>query len=815
LLHDIHYALRSLRRSPSLVITALAALTLGIGANTAIFSVINAVMLRPLSYPDPDRLVQVALNTKEGKGRTLSIPEFLHCRAQTGVLQDVAAYDFGGPGVNLTGGDQPEQVKGIHVSADYFRLFGAPVVLGRTFSAEEDRPGGVRVVVIGNGLWRRGFAADPALAGKTISLGNEPYVVIGVLRQNFDPDPPADLWLPLQADANSVSQAHYIRVAARLKPGVTLSRVQTQLKLSAAEFRRKFPLFDKLAEFGADPLRDSVVTNVRAALLILGGTVSFVLLIACANVANLLLARTAGRRREIAIRAALGAGRRRIVAQLLTESLLLSVSGGLLGLVVGYLGVRALLAINPGDIPRIGEQGSAVTLDWRVLAFTAGVSVITSILFGLMPALSASRVDLSAAIQEGGSRSGSALRQNKARSLLVVTEVALALVLLMGAALLIRTFAALRAVDPGIDVHDVLTCEMSLSGKRFETSAGIAQVVRDVEQRVGSLPGVVAVSSSWSLPLELAFSDTVNIEGRPLGNGPIHGIASMRPVSPQYFGVFRIPLLRGRLFTQRDDGAASGVVLISQAMAKKFWPDGEPLGERLSIDKYMGPEFAAPPRQIIGIVGDARDRGLNRYPEPMMYLPQAQVPDGLTALHARILPITWVVRTRSEPYSLSAAIQEELREASGGLPVSRIRSMERVVGQSTARSDFNTVLLVAFAGIALGLAAIGIYGVMAYSVQQRTQEMGVRMALGATPQQVRNMVVFQGMRLALSGVVLGVAASLGLTRVMASLIYGVSPSDPVVISAVCLQLSIVALVATYVPSRRATRIDPVEALRHE
>jgi putative ABC transport system permease protein len=568
------------------------------------------------------------------------------------------------------------------------------------------------------------------------------------------------------------SQAHYIRVAARLKPGVTLARARAQLKLSAAEFRRKFPLFDKAAEFDADPLRDSVVTNVRTALLILGGTVGFVLLIACANVANLQLARGAGRRREIAIRTALGAGRRRIVSQLLAESLLLSIAGGLLGLALGYVGVRALLAINPGDVPRIGEHGSAVTLDWRVLAFTAGVSIITSILFGLIPALSASRIDLSAAIQEGASRSGSSVRQNKARSLLVVTEVALALILLIGAALLIRTLVALRSVDPGIDARSVLTCEMSLSGKRFERTAGIAQMVRDVEQRVGSLPGVIAVASSWSLPLELAFSDSFIIDGRPLANGPVHGVASMRPVSPQFFGVFRIPLLRGRLFTERDDDAASGVVLISQAMAKKFWPAGDPLPDRLSIDKYIGPEFAAPPRRIVGIVGDARDRGLN------------------------------ATRT-DDVYSTGAG--------------SRWNDRARRAHSSSYLGDSHEdrALLVVFAGIALGLAAIGIHGLMAYSVQQCTQEMGVRMALGATPEQLRNMVVFQGMRLALSGVVLGVAASLGLSRVMESLIYGVNASDPIVFSAVCLLLTVVALVATYIPSRRATRIDPVEALRHE
>ncbi len=820
LLQDVRYAGRMLRRSPGFAATAISALALGIGANTAIFTVVNTVLLQPLAYPEPDRLVQLELSSPQGNGNITSIPKFIIWREQTQVFQDVAAYDLGGPGVNLTGGDRPEQLKGVHVSAEFFRLFGARVVAGRTFSAEEDRPGGPPLAVIAGGLWRRRFGSDLNLVGKSIDLGGEPFTVIGILDSTFTSDPPADIYLPLKADPNSTDQAHYLRAAARLKPGVTLEKAKAAMKVAAEQFNRKFAAaagarLGPQGSFTAEPLRDTIVGDVRKALLVLLGAVSLVLLIACANVANLLLARATIRHREIAIRAAIGAGRGRLIRQLLTESVLLSLAGGLLGLGLGYFGVRGLLSINPGNIPRIGEQGSGITLDWRVLVFTLGVSVFTGVLFGLIPAFNASRTDLNATLKESGLRAGSGLRQNKARSILVVTEMALALVLLVGAALLIRTFGALRSVDPGFDARNVLTMQMSLTGTRFNKAAGVNQLVREVQRRVESLPGVTALASTCCLPLEGGFGLPLTIEGRPLTDGPFHGGASWHPVSPRYFQVFKIPLVRGRMFTDRDDGGAVPVVLINEGLAKQFWPNSDAVGQRITIGKGIGPEFAEAPREIVGIVGDVRGQGLNNNPDPIMYVPVAQVTDGVTALNNGIIPITWAIRTNVEPYSVSKEIQEALRTASGGLPVAHIRSMEQVRGESTSRTDFNMTLLVIFASLALLLAAIGIYGLMAYSVQQRTQEIGIRMALGASAQDVRKMVVRQGMALALAGVIIGVAAALGVTRLMASLLYGVTPKDPIAMTSVALLLIGVALAATYLPARRASQMDPVESLRYE
>ncbi len=820
LLQDVRYAGRMLRRSPGFAATAISALALGIGANTAIFTVVNTVLLQPLAYPEPDRLVQLELSSPQGNGNITSIPKFIIWREQTQVFQDVAAYDLGGPGVNLTGGDRPEQLKGVHVSAEFFRLFGARVVAGRTFSAEEDRPGGSPLAVIAGGLWRRRFGSDLNLVGKSIDLGGEPFTVIGILDPTFTSDPPADIYLPLKADPNSTDQAHYLRAAARLKPGVTLEKAKAAMKVAAEQFNRKFAAaagaqLGPQGSFTAEPLRDTIVGDVRKALLVLLGAVSLVLLIACANVANLLLARATIRRREIAIRAAIGAGRGRLIRQLLTESVLLSLAGGLLGLGLGYFGVRGLLSINPGNIPRIGEQGSGITLDLRVLVFTLGVSVFTGVLFGLIPAFNASRTDLNATLKESGLRAGSGLRQNKARSILVVTEMALALVLLVGAALLIRTFGALRSVDPGFDARNVLTMQMSLTGTRFNKAAGVNQLVREVQRHVESLPGVTALASTCCLPLEGGFGLPLTIEGRPLTDGPFHGGASWHPVSPRYFQVFKISLVHGRMFTERDDGGAVPVVLINEGLAKQFWPNSDAVGQRITIGKGIGPEFAEAPREIVGIVGDVRGQGLNNNPDPIMYVPVAQVTDGVTALNNGIIPITWTIRTNVEPYSVSKEIQEALRTASGGLPVAHIRSMEQVRGESTSRTDFNVTLLVIFASLALLLAAIGIYGLMAYSVQQRTQEIGIRMALGASAQDVRKMVVRQGMALALAGVIIGVAAALGVTRLMASLLYGVTPRDPIAMTSVALLLVGVALAATYLPARRASQMDPVESLRYE
>ena len=812
---DLRYAARTLRLSPGFAATAIVALALGIGANTAIFSVVNKVLLQPLGYPEPDRLVALELSGPQGNANITSIPKYEAWRAQTQVFQYVAAYDLGGPGVNLTGGDRPEQLKGIHVSADYFPLFGATTIAGRPFTPEEDRPGGPDVVVISDALWHSRFGADPKLIGNTILLGGEPYVVTGVLRPDFTSDPKADIYLPLRADPSSTDQAHYLRAAARLKPGVTLVVAQAAMKRAAEEYKRKFPnSLGPNGSFTAEPLRDTVVGNVRKALLVLLGAVGFVLLIACANVANLLLARATVRRREIAIRASIGAGRGRIIRQLLTESVLLSLSGGALGLILGYAGVRFLLAINPGNIPRIGENGSAVTIDWSVLLFTFLVSLFTGVLFGLIPAFQASRADLNLALKESGSRAGGA-RHNKSRSLLVISEMAMALVLLVGATLFIRTFMALRSVDPGFEAHNVLTMEMSLTGSRFEKTAGVAQLVRDAQDRVQALPGVEFLASTCCLPLEGGFGLPFTIEGRPLTDGPYHGGASYRTISPHYFDVFHIPILRGRAFNDRDNEASTPVLLINEGMAKQYWKDADPVGQRITIGKNVGPEFNEPPRQIVGVVGDVRDNGLNSNPEPIMYIPVSQVPDGVTALNNRIIPITWLVRTRVAPFSLSQQVQRELREASGGLPVAHVRSMEQVRVESTSQTDFNMTLLAVFAGIALLLAAVGIYGLMAYSVQQRVQETGIRMALGACPSDVRRMVVFQGMRLALVGVVLGVGSAFALSRILTSFLFGVKPWDPITFALVAILLSAIALLATYFPALRASRTDPMVALRYE
>ena len=489
-------------------------------------------------------------------------------------------------------------------------------------------------------------------------------------------------------------------------------------------------------------------------------------------------------------------------------------SGGILGLVLGLTGVRALLAASPGDIPRIGEHGASVGLDWRVALFTMGISIGTGILFGLIPALSASKPDLNSGMKESSKGSGASFRQSKARSLLVISEVSLALVLLVGASLLIRTFIALRAVDPGFNSHNVLTMEMALNGPRFEKTAGVAQVIRVGRERLNTLPGVVSASATNSMPLVGGFGLPFTIVGRP-NNGQPDG-AGWMAVSPGFYGAFKIPILRGRDFTDNDTAGAQGVAIINQAFAKQFWKNGEnPVGQQIVIGHGVGPEFEEPARLIVGVVGDVRDGGLNRNPDPKMVVPLAQMTDGLTELNSKVAPISWVIRTQGEPHQLASAATEELRKASGGLPVARIRSMEEVVVRSTARQDFNMLLLTIFGGSALILAAIGIYGLMAYSVQQRTQEIGIRMAMGADRARITKMVVWQGMRLTLVGVVIGIGAAFGLTRLVASLLYGVKQWDPLVFVSVPLVLSAVALFAVWLPALRASKLNPMEALRTE
>jgi predicted permease len=810
----IKHSLRMFSKNPGFTIAAIAALALGIGTNTAIFTVVNAVLLKPLTYPDSDRIVQFLLTSPDGNGAGASIPKFFKWKAQTNVFQDVAAYDFGGPGFNLTGG-QPEQVHGLHVTEAYFRLFGAPVMLGRTFTEQEDSPNGGKVVVLSYGLWKRRFGGNPNIVGSALSLGNEPYTIIGVLGKSFFSDPEADILLPFQFDPNSANQGHYFLAAGRLKPGVTLAQANAVLKIAADQFRRQYPVaLDVHEGFAVQPLRDSIVSDVRSSLLIMLGAVSLVLLIACANVANLLLIHATGRKREFAIRAALGAGRTRIILQLLTESVLLAVTGGILGMLLGYFGVRALLALSPGDIPRIGEHGAAVGIDWRVLVFTLGVSTLTGILFGLFPAIAASRPDLNSTLKESSNRSGTGFRQSKARSLLVISEISLALVLMVGATLMIRTFLALRNVNPGFHSDHVLTLEMSLTGDRYQKTVGVAQLSRIARDRLNAIPGVEMSASTCCVPLEGGFGLPFDIVGRPAQKGQQTG-AGWMSASPGYFSVFKIPILRGRDFTEQDSTGAPGVVLINQAMAKQYWPKEDPLGQQIVIGKETGPQFAEPARQIIGIVGNIHDGGLNRDPRPLMIVPQAQVTDGMTALNARIGPVVWLLRTRTDPHHFISSVTEQLRQASDGFPVARVRAMDEVVIRSTARESFNMLLLSIFGASAMILASIGIYGLMAYSVQQRTQEIGIRMALGANRARIRNLVVLQGMQLALIGVVVGIAASFGLTRLISSFLFGVKSWDPLAFITIPVLLMMVALLAVWLPAARASRLDPMRALRVE
>jgi predicted permease len=813
---DLRYAIRTLISSPAFTLTAIAAIALGIGANTAIFTVVNAVLLKPLTYPEPDRMVQFLNTSPDGNGPVASPVNFNTWKAPSSVFQDVAAFDAGGPGFNLTGA-VPEQVHGTHVSEAYFRLFGAPVLLGRTFTTQEDSPNGGHVVVISYGFWQRKFGGNPNIVGTTVSLSNESYTIVGVIDKSFFTDPQVDIWVPFQIEPNSTNLGHYFFVAGRLKPGVTLAQANAQLKLVADGYRRLYPQdMDAKTSFGVQPLRDAIVAGSRNSLFILLGAVGFVLLIACANVANLLLVRATGRKREFAIRAAMGASRARIVRQLLTESIVLSLVGGVLGLILGYGGVRALLAVSPAGLPRVGEHGADVGIDWRVLLFTLGVAVFTGILFGLFPAFGASRPDLNSTLKESSSRSGSGFRQNKARSLLVISEVSLALILLIGAALLIRTFIALREVNPGFDPRNVLTLQMSLTGDKFQKTAGVAQIAFDGRQRVNAIPGVEDSAFTCCLPLEGGYGLPFNIIGRATdGKSPWNGGAGWMSAGPGYFKVFHIPILQGRDFTERDTGSAPGVVLINESMKKKFWPKDNPVGQQLLIGKGVGPQFTEAARQIIGVVGDIRDGGLNNDPRPLMIVPSAQVTDGMTALNANIGPMIWLVRTHGDPHQYISAITEQLRQASGGFPVARVRPMTEVVVQSTAREDFNMLLLTIFGASALILAAIGIYGLMAYSVEQRTQEMGIRMALGADRSSIRSLVVWHGMRLAIVGVVIGVAAAFGLTRLIASFLFGVKTWDPLVFVTVPILLSLVALLAVWMPATHASRLDPQQALRIE
>ena len=756
------------------------------------------MLLKPVTAPDPDRVVVFVTTNKEGGGAFASDIKFNLWRRQTNVFENVSGSHWAS--FTLTGTDRPVRVDAQCVTAGYFALFGLPVVQGRGFLAGEEQPNGPRAAVLSNAFWKTALNGDPGIVGKSISLSDASYQVVGIMADGVqieDGEAP-DVWLPFPIDPNSNNQVHYFRAEGRLRPGVTADMANAQLKLTTQEFRRLYPKALSTSRgdvFSVQPLRDYLVKDVRASLLTLAAAVGFVLLIACANVANLLLMRAEGRKREVAIRVAVGASRGRIVRQFLTESGLLAAAGAVCGLALGAAGIRVLLAIHAVDIPRLGEKGANVALDWRVLGFTVLAAAATGLVFGLVPALQVSRADLSRGMKGGGGRM---------RSLLAVVEMSTAIVLLIGAALFIRTLIALRSVNPGFDPRGVAVTQTLLEPRQEES----------VLRRLETIPGVEGAALTGLLPLEGGFNSlTITILGRPL-EGLSHGNSRWMTVSPGYFDVLKIPLLRGRVFTRADRGDAPAVAVINRAMARQFWPDSDPLNERLVIGRGLGQNFEEPPRQVVGIVGDVHDDALGIDPLPAVFVPFAQRPN------TRALGMWVVVRTRGNSHAgnshaMDAAMQSEVQKAAGGPPVPAMRRMQAILVQSTARQDFRMLLMSIFAGLAVVLAAIGIYGLMGYSVQQRTREIGIRMALGAQASAVRNMVIRQGLRLAVAGVGLGLAAAFYLTRFLAGFLFGVKAVDPLVFLAVPALLTGVALLAVWRPALRAARVEPLRALRHE
>jgi predicted permease len=814
--NDIKHSLRLLTKNVGFTIAAVAALALGIGANTAIFSVVNAVLLKPLSYPNADRMVNFLFSANGIADNLHCVAEFHLFQRQTNLFKEVVAFDNAGPGFNLTGGSRPEQVNGIHVTGGYFRVYGAPLALGRTFTPEEDLPHNGGVVVLSYGLWQGRFGGDPAIVGKSISLGNEPYTVVGVVGRGFVGDVQADLWLPFQIDPESSDGNVSFYVTGLLQPGVTVAQANAQLQTVAYEFRREFPSLAWVSHFKVGPLLDSIIGDARNSLLMIMGAVGLVLLIACSNVANLLLARATVRKHEFAIRSALGASRGRIVRQLLTESVLLSLAGGILGTALGILGMRALLAISPAGLPRISEDGSAIGIDWRVLGFTLGLSLLTGILFGLFPAFSASRSDLNSTLKESGNRSGPGFREGKARSLLVISEFSLALVLLIGAALLIRTYIALHEVGPGFYAHNILTMEMSLNGARYQNTAGLTQLLRDGRIRLNALPGVDVAAAGFWRPIDVEDGTGFQLVGRPAD--PLEKeccSSAWMSITPDYLRLFRIPLLRGRDFTDSDNADAPPVDLVNEVFARKFFPHEDPVGQHIMHGAMNSSSSKTRIETIIGVVADFHDGGLTKPADPMIIAPISQVSDGYNAAYANIQPLFWLVRTHGDPHALIPAISEQLRIASDGFAVGHIRTMDEVMGHSTARQSFNMLLLTIFGAVALLLAAIGIYATMAYSVEQRKREIGIRMALGADRSAIRKLVIRHGIALAFAGVIVGLCAAFALTQVIASFLFGVKAWDAAAFACAPLILFAVALIAVWLPAERASKLDPIQSLRAE
>ncbi len=794
--HDMRYGARMLLKKPGFTLIAVITLALGIGANTAIFSVVNAVLLRPLPYAEPERLVWAWGNFRGGTNRASVNPlDFLDYRAGNQSFEHLGAFFTQGGFVTLTGSGEPERLRGGVVTANYFDVLGVKPMLGQSFAAEHEQAGRGQVAILSYGLWQRRFGGDPSLIGKPLTFNGQSFTVLGVMPADFQPPQPAEGWVPMPIhNLTSDRKAHFIRPIGRLKPGVTLAAAQAEMDGIARRLEETYPE-DKDWSLRLVPLQEHMVGNIEQSLWTLLGAVGFVLLIACANVANLMLARAASRYREIAVRAAMGASRRRIVRQLLTESLLLSLAGGVLGVLLGVWTVDWLVSISAGNIPAWARVG----IDARVLGFTLAATMLTGLLFGLAPALQASKPNLVETLKEGGRGAGEGKGHKRVRGLWVVSEIALAVVLLVGAGLLVRSFIRLQQINPGFDAENVFTLRLDLPEARYRQPEQVENFYDQLQQQLAALPGVEAVGIVSELPMSGQMNDfRFHVEGIP--RDPDNVVtADYRRVNQDYFRAMKIPLLRGRQFTGQEVRTSSQVAVISEELAKQFFPNEDPLGKRLLID--VGKDL---PFEIIGVAGDVRHRGLAGNVYQMMYSPSL-----------RRAATNLVIRTAAAPLNLAAEVRKVVQAVDKDLPISVLRPMEELVGNSIAQQRMNTFLLSALAALALVLAMVGIYGVMSYSVAQRTHEIGIRMALGARAGDVLRLVVKQGMTLALLGVVIGLLASFALTRLMTSLLHGLSATDPLTFAGVAVALIGVALVACYVPARRAAKVDPLVALRYE
>lgn len=809
LFQDLRYALRMLRKRPGFTVTAVLTLALGIGANTAMFSVVNAIFLRPLPFTDSDRIYVVRRLGNRFGGASLSMPIFLAWQKQSeGLFEHLALIGWKGAST-LTGRGDPERVLTAGASADLFSLLDVHPVLGRSFRTDEGRPGGPNVAILSDRLWRRQFGADPAVLGTPITIDGEPYTIIGVLDKRFEVPlsgvSEAELWLPIRVPVTSSNPSNGgLLCVGKLRTDATQSRAEQALTPPLADLRKQFPnMFMPEERAALIPLRTFISNGAGTVPLLMTGAVALVLLIACLNVANLLLAASTTRQREIAIRTAMGASRGRVARQLLTESLALAVIGGAAGVLACYLFFDAIVSLVPASTPHIGE----FAIDRNVLLFALVMSLVTGFVFGLAPAVGASAMDSNAVLKNANPEIGSR-RYGRLRQALAANELAISLVLLIGAALALQSLAHLTRVQPGFDRSGVLTFRIDIPPQRYATAAARQQFFDSTLTRLSAIPGVERAAVTNVLPFQGGSDVLFSIEDRSAPGQQERGAANVRRTSPDYFTVLRIPVQAGRVFTISDRSDAPPVVVINRAMANAYWPNANPIGRHIWIGKPMGTANTEPaPRQIVGIVSDIREASLAQQPEPTLYIPYGQSPATNGG--------SFVVRTIGSSMNATADVRAAVRTVDGQLPITAIRSMSEVVATSTVDWRFRALLLAAFGSLALFIAAIGVYGVISYSVAQRTQEIAVRMALGAVRRDVLSLIVWHGMRTALLGIALGLLIAYALARVMVNLVYDLSPSDPATFVAIACLLALVAVAACVVPARRAMRIDPMTALKYE